>query len=52
MDNDKKVMEASWWERLTVGKLGLILMDGDMLSKSLIQFSVEGKAVFPLCHLT
>ena len=26
MDNDKKLMETSWWERLTVGKLGLVLI--------------------------
>ena len=33
-------MEASCWERLTVGKLGLVLMGGALLSISLIQFSV------------
>ena len=33
-------MEASSWERLR-GKLGLVLMGGAMLSKSLIQFSVD-----------
>ena len=33
------------------GKLGLVLMGGAMLSKSLIQFSVDGGAVFPLCYL-
>ena len=35
-------MEASWWKRLTGGKLGLVLMGKAMLSKSLIQFSVDG----------
>ena len=36
--------EASWWERLTGwGKLGLVLMGGAMLSKSLKQFSVDGR---------
>ena len=34
-------MEASWWERLRV-KLGLVLIGRAMLSKSLIQFSVDG----------
>ena len=34
-------------ERLTVGKLGLVLMGGAMLSKSLIQFSVEGLGCVP-----
>ena len=31
MDENKGLMEASWWERLK-GKLGLILMDGVMLT--------------------
>ena len=43
-DKDKRIMEDSWWERLTVGKLGLVLMDGAMISKSLIQFSVDGQS--------
>ena len=34
-------MEASWWERLTEGEIGLVLMGGAMLRKSLIQFSVD-----------
>ena len=36
-------MEASWWARLTHqwGKLGLVLMGGATLSKSLIQFSID-----------
>ena len=33
-------MEASCWERLTVG---LVLMGGTMLRKCLIQFSVDGR---------
>ena len=40
-------MEASWWERLTVGKLGLVLMRRAMFSKSLIQFSVDGRCCVP-----
>ena len=39
-------MEASSWERLR-GKLGLVLMGGAMLSKSLIQFSVDGWSCVP-----
>ena len=34
------------------GKLGLVLMGRVMLSKSLIQFSVDGGAVFSPCCLT
>ena len=34
-------MEASWWEKLTEGKLGLVLMGQAMFNKSLIQFSVD-----------
>ena len=34
------------------GKLGLVLMGGAMLSKSLIQFSVWGNAVIPPCCST
>ena len=41
-DKDKRLMEASWWERL-----GLDLMGGAMLSKSLIQFSVDGRGCIP-----
>ena len=40
-------MEASCWERLTVGKLGLVLLGGTMLSKCLIQFSVDGRGCVP-----
>ena len=39
MEKDKRLMEASLSERLR-GKLGLVLMGGAMLSKSLVQFSV------------
>ena len=41
IEKDKKLMEAFWWERLR-GKLGLVLMGRARLSKSLIQFSVDG----------
>ena len=40
-------MEASSWERLTKGRLGLVLMGRAMLSKSLIQFFVEGQGCVP-----
>ena len=40
-------MEAACWERLTVGKLGLVLMGGTMLSKCSIQFSVRGQGCLP-----
>ena len=38
-------MEPS--QRLTEGKMGLVLMGGAMLSKSLIQFSVDGWVCVP-----
>ena len=41
MEKNKRLMEASWWERLR-GKLDLVLMGRAMLSKPLIQVSVEG----------
>ena len=44
-EKDKRLMEASWWKRLTEGETGScsdVLMGGAMLSKSLIQFSVDG----------
>ena len=52
-------LSALWWRRIRGlwelpdgrdwlrGKLGLVLMSGAMLSKSLIQFSVDGWAVVP-----
>ena len=47
MDKDKRLMEASWWERLTLGKLGLVLMGRAMFSKSLNQFSMDGWGCVP-----
>ena len=44
---DKRLMEVSWQEKLTEGELGLVLMAGAMLSKSLIQFSFEGQGCVP-----
>ena len=46
MDKNKRLMEASWLERLR-GKLGLVLLGGAMLSKSLIQFSFDGQGCVP-----
>ena len=43
MDKYKRLVEASWWER----NLGLVLMGGAMLSKSLIQFSIDGWGSVP-----
>ena len=44
MDKDKKLMEASWWERLTDGRNWVFFLMGEaILSKSLIQFSVDGQ---------
>ena len=42
MEKDKKLMEASWWERLTEGETGFFSDGRAMLSKALIQFSVDG----------
>ena len=46
MDKDKKLLEASWWERLR-GKLGLVLVGGAIPSNPLIQFSVNGRGCVP-----
>ena len=58
MDKDKRLVETSLWERLTLGESGSFLMGGAMLSKSLIQFSVNGclcslynNLLFPPCCL-
>ena len=50
-DKDKRLMDASWWKRLTLGKLGFVLVGGAMLNKSLIQFSVDGQGSVPLFGL-
>ena len=53
MDKVKKHMEASWWERLTEGETGSCSDGCAMLSKSLIQLSVDGRGCVPslLFHL-
>ena len=43
----RRLMEASWWKRQW-GKLGLVLVSTAMLSKCLIQFSVEVLALSSL----
>ena len=47
MDKDKRLMEVSWWERLTVGESGLVLIGGAMLTKSLTWFSIDGQDWVP-----
>ena len=44
MNKYKKLPDGRDWLR---GKLGLVLMGGAMLSKSLIQFSVDGQGCVP-----
>ena len=46
MEKDKRLMEASWWERL-IGAGDWVLMGGAKLSKSLIQFSIDGWTCVP-----
>ena len=48
MDEDKRFVQASWWEGLAVGKARSALMGRVMLSKSLIQFLLINGAVFGL----
>ena len=47
IEMDKRLMEASWWDRLTEGDTGSCSMGGVMLSKSLIHFSVDGWSCVP-----
>ena len=42
MDEDKRLVEASGWEGLAMGKTGSCLGGKAMVSKSLVQFSVDG----------
>ena len=41
MDEDKRLVEASWWEWLAGGKLGLILVGRALQSKYLVQFFAD-----------
>ena len=47
MGKDKRFMEASWWERLTVGETGSCADGWGHLSKTLIQLSVDGRGCVP-----
>ena len=47
MDKDKRLMEASWWERLTEGETESCSDWWGLLSKSFIQFSVAGWSCVP-----
>ena len=47
MDEDKRLVETSWWEGLAVGKTGSCSGGQAMLSKSLIHFSVDGRGCVP-----
>ena len=47
MEKDKRLLDAPSWDRLTAGKLGLVLVGGAMFNKSLIQFSVDGRGCIP-----
>ena len=48
MDKYKRLVEASWWERLAVENLDFSLKGGAMLNKSLGQFSVIFMLTDPL----
>ena len=52
MEKDERLVEASWWERLTEGETGSCFLSGAMLSKSLIQFSVDEWGCFHLLLFT
>ena len=47
MEKNKRLMEASCWERLTEGETGSCSDGQAMLSKALIQFSVDGWSCVP-----
>ena len=47
MDEDKSLVEASWWEGLAVRKLSLTLVGMAMLRKSLYKFSADGWGCVP-----
>ena len=52
MEKDKRLMEAPWWERLTEGETESCSDGRAMLSKSLIQFSVDGWGCVPFLLFT
>ena len=52
MEKDKRLMKTSWWDRLTMGETGSCSVGKAILSKSLIQFSVDGWNCVPSLLLT
>ena len=52
MQKDRRLIKAFWWDRLTEGGTGSFLMGRTMLSKSLIQFSVDGWSCVPFLLFT
>ena len=46
-DEDKRLVEASWWDGLAVGKTGSCSGGQAMLIKSVIQFSADGYSCVP-----
>ena len=51
MEKDKRLMEASWWERLTEGDWVLFWWAGPCSVNLYSNFLLMGGAVFPTCHL-
>ena len=47
MDKDKRLKEASWWQKLTEGETGSFCVGRGRAHKSLIQFSVDGWGCIP-----
>ena len=47
MEKDKRLMEASWWERLTEGETGSCSYGWGHAPKSWIQFSVDERGCVP-----
>ena len=51
VDEDKRLVQASWWEGPAVGKTGSCSVEQAMLSKSLIQLSPDRWGWPPPCQL-
>ena len=47
MEKDKRLMEASWWERLTEGEIGSCSNGWGHAQQILIRFSVDGWSCVP-----
>ena len=52
MEKDKRLMEASWWERLTEGDWVLFWWAGPCSVNLYSNFLLMGRAVFPPCCVT